>query len=147
MAFNAQGTLLFWSTSTAASTASGSVVAEVISFNGPTGAANIIDCSHLGSTAKEFLMGLRDEGEVSLTCNFKPSDSSGQNAMRVNRANREMRKAVIKLNDSTLDASTTKMTFDAYCTGFSVQGAVDQAVQVNINLKITGAVTFSSVIT
>lgn len=147
MAFNAQGTLLYWSTSTAASTAAGSVVAQVLSFNGPTGSANVIDVTHLGSTAKEFVMGLRDEGEISLTCNLAPSDSSGQNAMRANRAGRDLRKAVIVLADSTTPAACTRMIFDAYCLGFAVQGSVDAAVQCNITLKITGGVTYSSVIT
>jgi hypothetical protein len=146
MAVESQGTIFFWSTSTAASTAAAVAIAQVVGFNGPSGNANVIDASHLGSTAKEKMIGLRDEGQVSLDVNFLPTDG-GQTALRADRASRTMRKAVIKLNDNTSDAATTKITFDAYVSGFSITGAVDQVVKGNITLEITGACTYSSVIT
>lgn len=145
MAFEAQGTEFYWSTSTAASTAAGALVGEVTDFNGPGGQANIIDVTNLGSTAKEKLVGLRDEGQVSMSLNLSFSDA-GQIALRADRASRTRRKCVIKFNDSTTDAAKTKAIFDGYVLGFSVSGAVDDKVGANCVIEITGAVTYSSAI-
>jgi len=146
MAFNAQGTYIFWSATTAASTAAAQAVGQVVGFNGPTGSAPVIDGTHLASVAKEKTMGLRDEGQVTLDVFFVPNDTV-QTALRADRASRSAKKAVIKLSDSTVDAQTTKITFDAYCTGYAIQGAVDQNVKGTVTLEIIGACTFSSVIT
>jgi len=56
MAIESQGAIFYWSTTTAASTSTSHAVAEVVGFNGPTGSANVIDVSHLGSTAREKLI-------------------------------------------------------------------------------------------
>jgi len=143
MAIESQGAIFFWSTTTAASTSTSHAVAEVVGFNGPTGAANVIDASHLGSTAKEKMLGLRYEGQVTLDVNFRPG-TTAQDYMRTCRANRYMRKALIQLNDSTVELAKTKIIFDAYVSGFSITGAVDQIVKGSITLEITGACTYSN---
>ena len=145
MAFEAQGTQFFWSSDTAASTADARLVGEVTDFSGPGGQASIIDVTHLNSTAKEKLVGLRDEGQVSMSLNLSFSDA-GQIALRADRATRSRRKCVIKFNDNTTDAAKTKAIFDGYCMGFSVTGAVDNKVSANAVIEITGAVTYSSAI-
>ena len=143
MAIESQGAIFFWSTSTAASTSTSHAVAEVVGFNGPTGSANVIDVSHLGSTAKEKLIGLRDEGQVSFDVNFRPG-TTGQDYLRTCGANRSMKKAVIQLNDNTTEVAKTKIIFDAYVSGFSITGAVDQVVKGSITLEITGACTYAT---
>lgn len=143
MANYSQGSIVYFSTSTALSTSI--TIGEVVGFNGPTGQAGTIDVTHLGSTAKEFLMGLRDEGEVTLDINFKPTDA-GQVRLRTDRAARSLKKCVIKLNDNTTDAATTKLIFDAYCIGLAAQGSVDNALKGTVTIKIAGAVTYSSVV-
>jgi hypothetical protein len=143
MAFEAQGTEFYWSTSTAASTAAGALVGEVTDFSGPGGQASIIDVTHLNSTAKEKLVGLRDEGQVSMSLNLSFSDA-GQIALRADRATRTRRKCVIKFNDNTTDAAKTKAIFDGYCMGFSITGAVDNKVSANSVIEITGAVTYAT---
>jgi len=145
MAFEAQGTQFFWSGTTAASTADAQLVGEVTDFSGPGGQASIIDVTNLNSTAKEKLVGLRDEGQVSMSLNLSFSDA-GQIALRADRATRTRRKCVIKFNDNTTDAAKTKAIFDGYVMGFSVTGAVDNKVSANCVIEITGAVTYSSAI-
>jgi hypothetical protein len=145
MAFEAQGTEFYWSGTTAATTAAAQLVGEVTDFSGPGGQASIIDITNLGSTAKEKLVGLRDEGQVSMTLNLSFSDA-GQVALRADRATRSRKKCVIKFNDNTTDAAKTKATFDGYCMGFSITGAVDNKVSANAVIEITGGVTYSSAI-
>jgi hypothetical protein len=144
MAFESQGTELFWSTNgTVASTSTSCLIAEVVDFSGPGGQANIIDVTHLNSTAKEKLVGLRDEGQVSLSLNLNFSDTA-QTAIRADRASRTKRKCIIKFNDTTVDLARTKAVFDAYCLGFSMSGAVDDKVSGNAVIEITGAVTYTN---
>lgn len=145
MAFEAQGTEFYWSATTAASTAAAVLIGEVTDFSGPGGQASVIDVTNLNSTAKEKLVGLRDEGQVSMSLNLSFSDA-GQVALRADRATRSRRRAVIKFNDSSTDAARTKACFDAYVMGFSVTGAVDNKVSANAVLEITGAVAYSSVL-
>jgi len=143
MAFISQGTEFYWSTSTSASTSTTALVGEVIDFSGPGGRANVVDRTHLGSTAREYFVGLRDEGEVTLSMLLNFGDT-GQTNMRADRATRTMRKAVIKFSDSTTDGVRTKAIFDAYCLGFTISGGVDAVARAEAVLRITGAVTFSS---
>jgi len=143
MAIEAQGTEFFWSTvTTVASTSTSCLVGEVTDFSGPGGQAAVIDVTNLLSTAKEKLVGLRDEGQLSLSLNLSFSDTA-QTAIRTDRANRTKRKCVIKFNDATVELTKTKAVFDAYCLGFSISGAVDNKVSANAVIEITGAVTYT----
>jgi len=139
MAMESQGVALYWSTSTSKSTSSTAAVGEVASFSGPTGSAAVIDVTHLGSTAKEKLMGLPDEGNLTMEVHLVATDS-GQTNLRTDRASRTLRKACIELND----ASSYYIEFDAYCSGFSVGGSVDDKLSASITLEIANAVTWST---
>lgn len=138
MAIETQGCVLYWSTTTSLSTAIS--IGEVVGFNGPTGSANVIDVSHLGSTAKEKMIGLRDEGQITLDCNLKPSDS-GQVKLRECRAARTQGNWALKMTDTAI----TMMNAHGYVSGFAVTGAVDQVVKASITIEISGAVTYSTV--
>lgn len=145
MALETQGVTIYWSTSTAASTADTANVGQVIGFNGPTGSANVIDCSHLGSTAKEKRMGLPDEGSFSLDMLLTMDATYGQNRLRADRASRTMRKCVIKLTDAPSSADDpTKVIFDGYVTNFAITGAVDEVLKATATIEIVGACTWST---
>ena len=81
-----QGTVFFWSATTAASTATTRTVGQVVGFTGPGGAANVIDVTHLGSTMREKRMGLPDEGTFTMDVLLDMTESSGQQSIRADRA-------------------------------------------------------------
>lgn len=137
MAYQSQGTKFFWSATTAQSSAV--QIGSVTDFTGPGGQAAVIDITHLGSTAKEKMMGLRDEGQLTLTLNYDATNT-GQVALLADRANRAKKKALIKFSDT----STHIAVFDGYCLGFSITGAMDNKVSANAVIEIDGAVTFST---
>ncbi|MCG8430380.1 MAG: phage tail tube protein [Candidatus Omnitrophica bacterium] len=137
MAIESQGILVFWSTSTAMSTAV--AVNDVTGFNGPSGSANVIDITNLQSTAKEKQMGLPDEGQVSLDAIYNSTDA-GQVALRADRASRTKRNVAIKLTDG----SSQLIHADAYCTNFSITGAVDDVLKASYTLELTGPLTFTT---
>jgi len=137
MAIETQGCKFFWSTSTAQSTAQ--EVGEVVDFGGPGGAAGVIDVTHLQSTAKEKMIGLRDEGQFTMTLNYNPTNT-GQIALVSDRASRTKRKALLKFSDT----ATSCAVFDGYCLQFSVNGAADDKIVANAAIEITGAVTYTT---
>ena len=139
MALEAQGVKFFWSTSTAHSTSATAAIGEVTGFSGPGGNAAVIDVTYLLSTAKEKLIGLRDEGQLSLDLNFSATDS-GQLALRTDRAARTKKSATIKFTDP----ATSVALFDAYCLGFSISGTLDDKITANAVIEITGPVTWST---
>ena len=109
-------------------------VKEVVSFNGFDGKASEIDVTHLRSTAKEFLMGLRDFGNFNLETNYLPSDA-GQDAMRAAQASREVQDFKITFSDDT------SATFQGYVLSNPLSGGVDSKVSGSFDIRITGAVT------
>lgn len=137
-----QGIILYWSTdtgTTAVTTAVGSILGQVVGFNGPSGSAGKIDVTNLGSTAKEFLMGIRDEGEISLDVIYDPADA-GQAGAFADRGTRTRRAWGIALTDG----SSNLIKGLGYMSGFAVTGAVDDAVKASLTISITGAVNVST---
>lgn len=120
-------------------------IGQVKGFAGPTGAAAVIDVTHLQSTAKEKLIGLRDEGNVTLDLFYDPINATAQQiALRDDRANRTLQIFDIKFADQ--DAAATSypsgMNFGAYVSNFSISAAVDNAITGSVTLEITSAVKY-----
>jgi hypothetical protein len=143
MAIEAQGTQLYWGDTTSYSTASTNLVGEVKSFSGPSGSAAVIDITHLASTGKEKLIGLRDEGQITLEVNLNPADAA-QMKLKTDRANRTLKSWILKLMDSTADGNRTRLKGEGYCTGFSVSGGVDDVIKSSVTIEITGGVSWST---
>jgi hypothetical protein len=113
------------------------VIPNVVSFQGPGGQAAVIDVTNLASTAKEKRVGLRDEGQLSLTLHFNPDDLVHQ-GLRTDRANRVRRQFKITFTDTTPSAT---WSFYGYVTQFSVQGGVDAVVEASVTIEIDGDIT------
>ena len=146
--FESQGVKIFWddgtvyqaSTGTTVdSTGTDKLIGQIIDFNGPTGSAAKIDVSHLLSTAKEFIMGLRDEGDLSINVVYDPADV-GHNALFDDRSARTQRGWIIKLTTT----GNEKLHGLGFCTGFAVTGAVDDAVKAVFTIAIDGGVGYTT---
>ncbi len=137
MALETQGTVVAINTGTTA-TPVWTPIGEVKSFNGPSGSATVIDATHLGSVAKDKLMGLADEGQITLEVNYLHTADAGQSAVRTARTNRTLSQFQITLSDGT-----STIAFSAYVLGFTVSGGVDALMTSTITLEISGAVTYA----
>lgn len=138
MAIETQGAKVFWSASTSLST--NVQVVGVTGWNGPTGSAAVIDITAVSDTAgKQKLMGLRDEGQITLDINYQATAAS-HIAILTDRAARNKRNLAIYFNDG----NTSLMHMKCYPTGFAITGAVDQAVKASVTFEITGAVTHTT---
>ena len=113
-------------------------IGEVIGADGPGGRAAIIDATHSQSVAKEKLMGLPDEGAISLTLNSVWSDSG-----QIELKNRRDAQTADEYKITLADAASTEMDFLAYCVGFSYSGATDGKWDARVELEVTGPITIS----
>jgi len=135
-AFNAQGTVIAYETATPGSF---TPIAEVRSFTGPGGTATVIDATTLSSTGKEKVLGLMDEGNISLEMNFAPADP-GQVQLRSDRAAQTRRNYRITFSD----AAHTTATFLAFVSQYTVSGGVDALSTLAVTLEITNAITWGT---
>lgn len=114
-------------------------IAEVYGFAGLGGAASAeTDVTTFESLAKEFLLGLPDEGEITLNLFLLPSNAQ-QEGLWTDRANQTLRNFQIHLTDSP----ATVFSFAAYVKSFNIGGQRDGAVTADIALRVSGAVTWS----
>ena len=122
------------------STAAGSpqdmqTIGEITDFTGPGGTSTIIDVTSLESTRIDKLIGLPDEGQISMSLNLLPSDTGQAEAWEA-RANQELREFHITFTDSP----ATSLGFSGYVLEFSISGAVNDKISATITVEITGAV-------
>lgn len=111
-------------------------IGEVTDFNTPDGEAPDIDVTHLGSTASEFLQGLPDNGNVSMSGNFVGSDTA-QSTLRTSRVAQTLKNYKITLTDSP----ATTFTFAAFVKSFTVNATTNDKLTFSANLRVSGAVT------
>jgi hypothetical protein len=111
-------------------------IAEVKSFSGFDGQASEIDVTNFASTAKEFKLGLVDEGGFSFEMNQVNADA-GQAALRTSRDAGTLKTYILTLPN----AETA--TFTAYAKGIPTAGAVDGVLTSSVALRISGAVVWA----
>lgn len=110
-------------------------VGEVTSFTLYDGEASQIDSTHLKSTRREFFMGLPDEGTVTLSVQFSPTDSSHA----LLRARRNTR-TKSRMRVTWTDTAGTREVFEFYCLRVTPRGQVDEKVEADVTIRITGEV-------
>lgn len=123
-------------------------IGSITDFAGPGGQAAVIDITHIQSTAKEKMMGLRDEGQLTLTMNYDPTDA-GQAGLISDRAARERRIFDMLFTDINYSATglPSRAWFYGYPIGFSISGSMDGKVAANAVIEIDGPVLWSTHVT
>lgn len=111
-------------------------VAQVTGVSGlGGGSATVIEASNLDSTAREFIMGLPDEGEITLELNFDPDDTEHDKLEDV-RASRTLTQFKITMTDTT----PTTYTFSGYVLSVSKNFVIDDLVKASVTIRVSGAV-------
>jgi len=128
-----QGTL--FAVAAAGSPPAFSNIPEIKTIGGPDGSAPTIDVTDLDSTAREYVLGLKDEGSFSLGINYIPT-----NAVHTTLRNAWSARSLMQFQVTFADTATTVWEFNGYVTGFSQNAAVDEVVTATVGIKITGSI-------
>lgn len=135
-AITAQGTTLSIDTSVSGGPTY-TPVANIKSYSGFDGSAAEIDVTNLDSEAKEFRLGLQDNGQFTLEIDRDFSDA-GQTALLVARQTGEKKQFKLLLPNGE------NAIFTAFVKKFGLGGGVDQVVKSGVDLRISGAVVWSA---
>ena len=110
-------------------------IPQVTSMSGPDGSSSDIDVTNLSSTAKEFLLGLKDEGSISLDIVWDERDTTHANL-------RTLFGSGASNNYRITDAGSPQKTytFPAFVQGLSMSTGVDEVQRASVNLRISSAI-------
>ena len=107
---------------------------------GPTASLDAIDATSHDSTSgiKEFIGGLIDRGSVSFSVEWDP-DNATHTGLFTDMTNRTVQTFTITLTDS----GATILTFTALVVKLDPSADVPDKIVMDVELKISGNVTFS----
>lgn len=109
-------------------------IGNVKDWNGFDGQKSEIDVSNLDSTAKEFIPGLEDFGQLSFNVNVDDTDA-GQIALRANKSSN------VRTYFKLLLPSGKVRAFQGFVKQFGETGGVDKTVDAPVVVRITGPVS------
>lgn len=137
IAIDAHGTLLRIDDGTGSYT----TIAEVTDIGGPSMSLDPIDVTSHDSTAayREFIGGLLDAGEVTLTINYVPTAGThdATTGLIADMVARVVRNFKLVFPDS----GTTTWTFAALITAFESAEPIDDKLSADVTLKLSGQPT------
>ena len=137
IAIDAHGTLLRIDDGTGSYT----TIAEVTDIGGPSMSLDPIDVTSHDSIAafREFIGGLLDAGEVTLTINYVPTAGThdATTGLIADMVARVVRNFKLVFPDS----GTTTWTFAALITAFESAEPIDDKLSADVTLKLSGQPT------
>lgn len=117
------------------------VIAEVLDFDGPGASSSKIDVTSLDSTAREYRLGLKDNGSFSFNCILVPLNTV-QQGLQSDQDARVLRNFKITFpKQNATSATALTYEFAAYVSEFRTSGGVDEVVKASVTLDISGNVT------
>lgn len=117
-------------------------IGGLVDFSGPDTTRAEIDVTTLCSTAKEYVMDLKDNGSLSLTLQTRLGNQ-GQQILRDNLDSEENLNFKLVLPDDGYGAGEVTAEFKANVQSFPIQGSQGAVLTSTVNLRITGDVTFT----
>jgi hypothetical protein len=137
----AQGTTI--SISANVSTPSYTVIKNVTTIDGiQGGSASDIEVTDLSSTAKEYVTGLIDNGEISLAVKYD-YDDAGQGIVQTALEESALCKFKVSLPISGTEVTGTTFVFNGTPKTFSKSVGVDGVVESSISIKVSGDITIT----
>ena len=109
-------------------------VANLKDFSGFDGSASEIDVTNLDSTAKEFRLGLVDQGQFTINIDYD-NTNAGHVALRAKQVSGVLCNFRLTLPNANV------VTFTGYVKKFSLAGGVDAVAKTSVDIRISGAVT------
>lgn len=114
-------------------------MANVTSISGLGGQKGDIDITNFDSTAKEFLTGLEDPGQVQVEINYSPSDAT-QDTLWGLKESGDLRGWRIQLSGAS---PSPYFAFSATVQQFQINFQTDDVVRATVTLRVSGSITKS----
>jgi predicted secreted protein len=119
-----------------------STIAQIVDISGPSMSRNAIDATTRDSTEywREFLKGFKDAGEITFNLMYDPALAGHSGTAGI---------LADFYADSTIPAwrmqlpGSRNYTFRGFSTAFEVGAPLDDALAVDLTVKVTGKVTIS----
>lgn len=112
-------------------------LANVVSISGLGGQKGDIDITNFDSTAKEFLVGLEDSGQVQVEINYAPGDAT-QDTLWGLKETGTLRGWRIRLSGTS---PYKYFAFSATVQQFQVNFQTDDVIRATVTLRVSGAIT------
>lgn len=118
-------------------------LAEVTDITPPSDNVDVVEITHLSSPnrTKEFVVGLNDPGECSLTLNFLPgeADDDAIQALRGDTAPTNFRITFPAISGNP----AVNWTFAGYLVGYEPTVPIGDRMTATVRIKVTGSYTVS----
>lgn len=120
---------------------SGTAIAEVKGVRGPGLSGGVVDVTSFDSAGvREFAATLRDAGTLSFTANYIPNAAgTGHQLLIADCASGTALTFALEFQFSP----TVTMTFTGIVVGCEIAAELEQAVSLNVSIKVTGWPTFA----
>ena len=121
-------------------------VAEIQDISGPSMSRDAIEVTSQDSADgyREFIGGLKDGGEVSVSANWIPTDETHDGSSGILskfNGDKVTKWQIITASDGS--AGNTTIAFDAIVTSFNPDVPLEEQGKLDFTLKISGKPTFS----
>ena len=116
-------------------------VGGLTDFNGPQTSRGEVDATTLGSSAKEYLLDLKDHGTFTSTMHTRYGDPA-QKILLENMDGDEALEFELLLPDDGYGNGAVSMAFKGRVQSFPVQGSMGQVITTSLSIRITGDVDF-----
>lgn len=138
-AINLDTTGLTYTSGGTATPATYTAIGNIVNFSEfESGSAAEKEVTNLSSTAKEFRLGLVDNGSFSMSIHHNNADA-GQAAAQARRIDG----VAVNMKVILPSGTTPTAAFSGLIKKFSKSGAVDDVVNGSIDVRVNGAVTWS----
>jgi predicted secreted protein len=112
-------------------------VGLVQSVSGPSASVATIETTDISGSAKTFIAGMVDGGEVSLEVSYDPDTAENHDDMTTDFAAGTAQDWVITFSD------TSSIEGSGIITSFSASASIDDKVTASFTIKVSGALTFN----
>lgn len=120
-------------------------LANIASFNGPNESFTMLDGTHLDSGEfMEKIPGMKDGGQVSLTCHFDPTNATHDATTGLKKKFDDKILTNFRIDFSAIWASNNLISFAAYVNLGPIQVAPNQIITRDVTLEVSGAVVWST---
>jgi hypothetical protein len=121
-------------------------IGQITAFNGFGQNANVIDVTHLKSTAKEKMIGLVNGADLSISLIFEPEASGAHlhDGLIRDMGQRTKRVFDVVFSDASAGGYPSFAYFEGYVQSYSLSGAVDNVLRADMTITISTGVDWQN---